>query len=83
MGIKDQATQSMMSFKSCQEKHHCKPKIRGKEIKASVSGQVVDSKVRAKRTVVKAAEKVMDIVPGDELLLIETQIMPNLIDRLQ
>ena len=58
-----------------------KRSMEAKEIKANVTGQVVDLKVQAKGAVVRAAEKIMDIVPGDELLLIETQIMPNLIDR--
>ena len=86
MGIKDQASQSIeelgFKLKAAQERLTIvSRRLEGKEIKASVSGQVVDLKVQAKGAVVKAAEKVMDIVPGDELLLIETQIMPNLIDR--
>ena len=86
MGIKDQASQSIeelgFKLKAAQERLTIvSRRLEGKEIKASVSGQVVDLKVQAKGAVVRAAEKVMDIVPGDELLLIETQIMPNLIDR--
>ena len=57
-----------------------KRSMEAKEIKANVTGQVVDLKVQAKGAVVEQ-QKIMDIVPGDELLLIETQIMPNLIDR--
>ena len=54
-----------------------------KEIKASVSGQVVDLKKQSIGAVISAAEKIMDLVPKDEMLLIETQIMPNLIDRVE
>ncbi len=55
--------------------------LKQKEIKASVSGQVVDLKMQAIGSVIRPAEKIMDIVPEDEMLLIETEIMPNLIDR--
>ena len=54
-----------------------------KEIKASVSGQVVDLKKQSIGAVISAAEKIMDLVPRDEMLLIETEIMPNLIDRVE
>ena len=55
--------------------------LKQKEIKSSVSGQVVDLKKQAIGSVIQPAEKIMDIVPQDEMLLIETEIMPNLIDR--
>ena len=55
--------------------------LKQKEIKATVSGQVVDLKKQAIGSVIQPAEKIMDIVPRDEMLLIETEIMPNLIDR--
>ena len=57
--------------------------LRGKNIKASVSGQVVDLKTQSIGAVVRPAEKIMDLVPRDEMLLIETEIMPNLIDRVE
>ena len=56
-------------------------KLNQKEIKASVSGQVVDLQKQAVGSVIRPAEKIMDLVPGDEMLLVETEIMPNLIDR--
>ncbi len=52
-----------------------------KEIKATVSGQILDLQKQAIGSVIQPAEKIMDIVPRDEMLLIETEIMPNLIDR--
>ena len=55
--------------------------LKQKEIKSSVSGQVVDLQKQSIGSVIKPAEKIMDIVPQDEMLLIETEIMPNLIDR--
>ncbi len=55
--------------------------LKQKEIKASVAGQIVDLRKQAVGSVIQPAEKIMDIVPEDEMLLIETEIMPNLIDR--
>ena len=52
-----------------------------KEIRASVSGQVVDIQKQAVGAVIRPAEKIMDLVPKNELLLIEAEIKPNLIDR--
>ena len=56
-------------------------RLDGKIIKASVSGQVVGLQKQAVGSVISAAEKIMDLVPRDEKLVIETEIMPNLIDR--
>ena len=86
ISMEDQAIKTIEELKfklnAAQERLINLPKkYETKEIKANVTGQVVDLKVQAKGAVVRAAEKIMDIVPGDELLLIETQIMPNLIDR--
>jgi len=55
--------------------------LKQKEIKSTVSGQVVDLQKQSIGSVIRPAEKIMDIVPRDEMLLIETEIMPNLIDR--
>ena len=57
--------------------------LKKKEIKATVSGQVVDLRKQAVGAVVSPAEKIMDIIPKDETLVIETEIMPNLIDRVE
>ena len=60
-----------------------KRSLKRKEIKATVSGQVVDLRKQAVGAVVSPAEKIMDIIPKDETLVIETEIMPNLIDRVE
>ena len=52
-----------------------------KSIKATVSGQVVGLQKQAIGEVIQPAEKIMDLVPRNETLLVEAQIMPNLIDR--
>ena len=56
--------------------------LKGKLIKAPVSGQVIGLEKQTIGSVITPAEKIMDIVPADELLLIEVEIQPNLIDRI-
>ena len=51
------------------------------EIKAPASGQVVGLAVQTVGAVVSPAQKLMDIVPGNEALLLEVQVAPHLIDR--
>ena len=51
------------------------------EIKSPAEGQVVGLAVQTVGGVVQAGQKLMDIVPDNELLLIETRVAPNLIDR--
>jgi len=51
------------------------------EIKSPADGQVVGLSVQTVGGVIQAGQKLMDIVPGDELLLVETRVPPNLIDR--
>ena len=50
-------------------------------IRAPVAGQVVGIVAQAKGAVIHPGEKIMDIVPGDEGLLIEAKVPPYLIDR--
>ncbi|MFN3884202.1 MAG: HlyD family type I secretion periplasmic adaptor subunit [Rhodocyclaceae bacterium] len=52
------------------------------EIRAPVAGQVVGLSVHTVGGVIQPAQKLMDIVPVDELLLIEARIPPHLIDRI-
>lgn len=52
-------------------------------IRAPVDGQVVGLTAQTKGAVVHSGEKIMDIVPGDESLVIEARIPPPLIDRVQ
>lgn len=51
------------------------------EIKAPATGQVVGLQVQTTGAVVAPGQKLMDIVPGDEPLLLEARIPPNFIDR--
>jgi membrane fusion protein, protease secretion system len=51
------------------------------EIKAPASGQVVGLTVQAIGGVIGAGQKLMDIVPENESLLLEARVMPQFIDR--
>ncbi|MFM7002105.1 MAG: HlyD family type I secretion periplasmic adaptor subunit, partial [Limnohabitans sp.] len=52
------------------------------ELKAPVAGQVVGLALQTPGAVLQPAAKLMDIVPVDEPLMVETRIAPNLIDRI-
>lgn len=51
------------------------------EIKAPAAGQVVGLGVQASGVVIQAGQKLMDIVPNDEPLLLEAKVAPHFIDR--
>lgn len=51
------------------------------DIKSPAEGQVVGLAVQTVGGVIQAGQKLMDIVPDNELLLIETKVAPHLIDR--
>lgn len=53
------------------------------DIKAPVAGQVVGLTVQTPGGVIQAGQKLMDIVPNDEPLLLEARVQPHLIDRVQ
>jgi protease secretion system membrane fusion protein len=53
------------------------------ELRAPVSGQVVGLAVQTPGTVVEPARTLMSIVPADEALVIDTQVPPHFIDRVQ
>lgn len=53
------------------------------EIKAPASGQVVGLAVQTVGAVISPGQKVMDIVPRDEPVLLETRVQPHLIDRVR
>ncbi|TXH39985.1 MAG: HlyD family type I secretion periplasmic adaptor subunit [Burkholderiaceae bacterium] len=53
------------------------------EIRAPVGGQVVSLAVQTVGGVVQPGQKLMDIVPEDEALLLEAHVAPHLIDRVQ
>jgi len=52
------------------------------EIRSPVAGQVVGLQVQTVGAVIKPGEKIMDIVPLDESLLVEVKVAPHLIDRI-
>lgn len=51
------------------------------EVRSPASGQVVGLAFQTAGGVVPAAQKIMDIVPADDVLLLETKVAPTLIDR--
>ena len=53
------------------------------EIKAPAGGQVVSLAVQTVGSVVQPGQKLMDIVPEGETLLLETHVAPHLIDKVQ
>lgn len=53
------------------------------EIRAPATGQVVGLAVQSVGAVVQPGQKLMDIVPQGEALLLETRIEPHLIDRVK
>lgn len=52
-------------------------------IRAPVAGQVVGLQLQSKGAVLQPAQKLMDIVPSDEELVIETKVPPHLADRVK
>lgn len=53
------------------------------EIRAPVAGQVVGLAMQTVGGVIQASQKLMDIVPFDEGLLLEARIPPHLVDRVR
>jgi len=51
------------------------------DIKSPATGQVVGLAVQSVGAVVGSGQKLMDIVPENELLMVETKVSPNLIDK--
>jgi protease secretion system membrane fusion protein len=51
------------------------------EIKAPASGQVVGLAFQTPGGVIQPGQKLMDIVPNDEPLLLEARVQPNFIDK--
>ena len=51
------------------------------EIKSPADGQVVGLAVQTVGGVIQSGQKLMEIVPKDESLIIEAKLQPNLIDR--
>lgn len=53
------------------------------EIKAPATGQVVGLAVQTVGAVLQPGQKILDVVPDNQTLLLETHIMPHLIDKVQ
>jgi membrane fusion protein, protease secretion system len=53
------------------------------EIRAPAAGQVVGLQVHTVGAVIQPGQKLMDIVPSGEALIIDAQIPPHLIDKIQ
>jgi membrane fusion protein, protease secretion system len=51
------------------------------DIKSPAAGQVVGLAVQTVGGVIQSGQKLMDIVPENELLMLETKVPPNLVDR--
>ncbi len=52
------------------------------EVRAPVAGQVVDLQFQSLGSVIQPGQKILDIVPLDEGLVLEIKIAPHLIDRI-
>lgn len=53
------------------------------QIKSPVDGQVVGLSISATGGVVMAGQKLMDVVPKSEALLIDAKVLPHIIDKVQ
>jgi len=53
------------------------------EIKSPAAGQVVGLAIQTIGSVISPGQKLMDIVPEDQALLVEVRVAPHLIDRVQ
>lgn len=60
-----------------------KQELERTEIKSPVDGQVVGLSVQTVGSIVQAGQRMMEIVPSEELLVLETKIAPHLIDRIK
>lgn len=79
-----QLAQIRMELQAGREKYKAAMDILSRtELRAPVSGQVVGLMVQAVGAVIQPGQKLMDIVPQNESLLLETRIPPHLIDRVK
>jgi protease secretion system membrane fusion protein len=52
------------------------------EVRSPVSGQVVGLQFQTIGSVIQSGQRIMDVVPVNEVLMLEVKIPPNLIDRI-
>lgn len=82
--IEQQLSQIRPDLRALSEKFKAvSEELEGVEIKSPVDGQVVGLTVQTIGSVVQPAQKIMDIVPRHEQLILEAKIPPNLVDRIQ
>jgi len=80
--VESQLSEVTREVQSDEGKFHAAADDLGRiEIKSPAAGQVVGLSVQTVGGVVQAGQKLMDIVPDNELLLVETRVAPNMIDR--
>jgi protease secretion system membrane fusion protein len=76
--------QIRMDYQSNFEKYKASAdELERTQVKSPVTGQVVGLQIQVVGAVLSPAQKLMDIVPKDEKLLLEAKIMPNYIDKVK
>ena len=77
-------TQIRPEIQSLAEKFNAaKQDLERTEIKSPVTGQVVGLSVQTVGSVIQSGQRIMEIVPSQEQLVLETKIAPHLIDRVR
>jgi protease secretion system membrane fusion protein len=65
-----------------QKFHAAQEELARMVIRSPAAGQVVGLETQTVGAVIQPAQRLMDVVPGDEKLLLEARVPPHLIDRL-
>lgn len=82
--IDTQLAQIRMEFQSNFEKYKASAdELERTQVKSPATGQVVGLQIQVVGAVLQPAQKLMDIVPKDETLLLEAKILPNYIDKVK
>ncbi len=75
-------TKVMVDVEANVEKlHSLKNEFGRTEIRSPVAGQVIDLQFQTVESVIQPGQKILEVVPSNEELLLEAHIPPNLIDR--
>jgi protease secretion system membrane fusion protein len=81
--IDTEMSQVMLAVQTAAERYKpASDELRRIDIVSPVSGQVVGLQVHTIGAVIQPGQKIMDIVPVDETLLLDARIPPHLIDRI-
>ncbi len=82
--VDSQLAQIRMDYQSNFEKYKVSAdELERTQVRAPVTGQVVGLQVQVVGAVLQPAQKLMDIVPKDEKLVLEAKILPNYIDKVK